>query len=127
MSLYELPFAKIAILREDIAEVYMNEGVEIDINMINEYHAFLLSHLRAPFSLLVNKVNTYSYDFEAQRKLATLLEINAIAVVAYSRVARIAMDSLASFPREIEWNMSLFTNRTDALTWLIQEQNKLTE
>ncbi|MFT5880116.1 MAG: hypothetical protein ACI86X_001243 [Moritella sp.] len=127
MSLYDLPFAKITILREDIAEVCMKEGVEIDVDMLNEYHAFLLAHLRAPFSLLVNKVNTYSYDFEAQKKLGTLLEINAIAVVAYSRVTRITMDSLASFPREIEWNMALFTNRTDALTWLIQEQNKLPE
>lgn len=69
MELHELSFAKIIILREDIAEVIVNEGVEMTVEMVDEYHNFLLSHLRAPFSLLVNKLNAYTYDFDAQEKL----------------------------------------------------------
>lgn len=125
MKLYMLPFAKITLIRDDLAEVVMNEGVEINTKMLNQYHDFLLNHLRAPFSLLINKINTYSYTFDAQAKLATLEEINAIGVVAYNRVAIMALDSLASFPREVEWNMKVFTNYDDALTWVVAEQEKV--
>ena len=122
MDLYELPFAKIIILRDDIAEVMINEGVQMDASMVEQYHAFLLSHLQHPFSLLVNKVNAYSYDFDAQAKLATLEEIRAIAVVAYNRVSRIATETLASFPRAVKWNLKIFSNREEALSWLEAQQ-----
>jgi hypothetical protein len=122
MDLHELPFAKIIILRHDIAEVIINDGVKMDIAMVEQYHDFLLSHLRAPFSILVNKINSYTYDFDAQEKLATLKEINAMAVVAYNPVTEITTEILASYPRNVKWNLRIFSNRDDALTWLLSEQ-----
>ncbi len=124
MNLYELHFAKIIILHEDIAEVLINDGVDMNVKMVDEYHDFLLSHLRAPFSLLINKVNPYSYDFHAQQKLATLKEINAMAVVAYNRMTEITTESLISFPRQVKWNLKMFSNRDEALIWLIAEQSE---
>jgi hypothetical protein len=125
MDLHELPFAKIIILRDDIAEVMIDDGVIMDLAMVEQYHDFLLSHLRAPFSLLVNKVNAYSYDFDAQEKLATLKEINAMAVVAYNRVTKIATENLASFPRGVKWNLRIFSDREEALAWLLSEQESI--
>ena len=123
MDLHELSFAKIIILRDDLAEVMINDGVQMDADMVAQYHEFLLAHLRAPFSLLINKINAYSYNFEAQEKLATLKEINAMAVVAYNRVTRITTETLASFPRDVKWNLRIFSNREDALSWLESQQN----
>ncbi len=122
MDVFELPFARINILREDIAEVMINEGVLMDLAMVEQYHDFLLTHLNAPFALLINKVNSYSYDFDAQEKLATLKEINAMAVVVYSQVSRIATETLVSFPRNVKWNLEIFTNRDEALAWLVSQQ-----
>ena len=122
MDIHELPFAKIIILRDDIAEVMINDGVKMDIAMVEQYHDFLLSHLRAPFSLLVNKIHSYTYDFDAQEKLATLKEINAMAVVAYNPVTEITTETLASYPRNVKWNLRIFSNRDDALTWLFSQQ-----
>lgn len=122
MDLHELPFAKIIILHDDIAEVMINDGVKMNIAMVEQYHDFLLSHLRAPFSLLINKINSYTYDFQAQEKLATLTEINAMAVVAYNRVTEITTETLASYPRDVEWNLEIFPNRDLALAWLLSEQ-----
>ncbi len=122
MDLHELPFAKIIILDDNIAEVMVNEGVTMDVEMVDQYHEFLLSHLRAPFLLLINKVNSYTYDFDAQNKLATLKEINAMAVVAYNRTTRLITESLASYPREVRWNLKVFSNRDDALAWLLSNQ-----
>ena len=124
MDLHELPFAKIIILREDIAEVLINEGVEMDIKAVNHFHDFLLSHMRHPFSLLINKINHYSYDFAAQSKLGALKESSAIAVVAYSRITEISTESVASFPRDVKWNMKIFSNRDEALSWLESENNE---
>ena len=122
MDLHELPFAKIIILRDDIAEVMINDGVRMDTAMVEAYHDFLLSHLHAPFSLLINKINSYTYDFHAQEKLATLKEINAMAVVAYNRVTRITTETLASYPRDVKWNLEIFSNQDEALAWLISQQ-----
>lgn len=122
MDLHELPFAKIIILRDDIAEVMINDGVRMDTAMVETYHDFLLSHLHAPFSLLINKINSYTYDFHAQEKLATLKEINVMAVVAYKRVTRITTETLASYPRDVKWNLEIFSSRDEALAWLMTQQ-----
>ncbi len=124
MYLHELSFAKIVILREDIAEVIVNDGVEMDRAMTEEYHDFLLSNLRHPFSLLINKVNSYTYTFDAQINLATLKEINAMAIISYNRITKKSTENLASRPRAVDWNLKIFSNRDEALTWLESEQEE---
>ena len=122
MKLHELPFAKIIILEDNLAEVVIDEGVIMNVEMVTQYHDFLLSHLRVPFSLLINKLNSYTYDLDAQIKLATLKEIEAMAVVAYTRITELTTDALASQPRKVEWNLKIFNNRDEALTWLKYNQ-----
>ena len=124
MNSHKLPFATIDIIRDDIAEVRINDGFEMDEKTVEQYHSFLLSHLHAPFSLLINKVNAYSYSFGAQEKLATIKEIRAMAVVTYSQGSKDTTELLASIPRNTEWNLNMFSDRTKALNWLLSQQNK---
>ena len=124
MELHELPYAKIIILQDDMAEVIVDGEIVMDEAMVEHYHGFLLSHLNAPFSLLINKVNSYTYDFNAQLKLATLEEINAMAVIAYNRITKNTTELLASYPRSKKWNLKVFSNRDEAMYWLISEQKK---
>ena len=123
MDLYDLSFAKIILLREDIAEVIVDEGIEMDMAMTEEYHQFLLAHLRSPFSLLVNKINSYSYDLDAQKNIATLKEINAMAVVSYNRATKNRTKHLASIPRTVDWKIKIYSSRAEALAWLEAEQD----
>jgi len=125
MTSFDLKFGCVNILQEDIAEVVINEGVELDHQMVDVYHTFLLKHLNPPFSLLVNKHYAYSYTFDAQKKLATLPQINAIAVVVYNQKTYAATDSVIDFPREVDWKVQIFKERQTALSWLQQEQNQL--
>ena len=125
MNLYELSYAKIIVLQDDIAEVIINDAVVMNAVMVEQYHEFLRSILTSPFSLLINKINSYTYDFDAQIELATIGEINAMAVVAYSRITELATESLASYPRSKKWNLQIFMNRDDALAWLVLEQKKI--
>ncbi len=117
-DVHELGFGKIIILDEDLAEVIIDKGVEMDMGMVNEYHNFLVTHLKAPFSLLINKVNSYTYSFAAQRKLATIPQIKAMAVVTYNPVTEKTTRSLLGIPRDREWHIKLFNDRDLALQWL---------
>lgn len=127
MDIYELPFLKIIILREDIAEVIVNDGVQMNLPMVEQYHQLLLSHLRPPFSLLVNKINAYTYDFAAQQDLATLDEINKMAVVSYTRVTTTSTEYLSAISRKKNWDLRIFQDRDAAYAWLVAEQDKLRE
>jgi len=122
MTLHELSFGKIIILKEDIAEVIINHGVELTGQLVDEYHDFLCNHLQVPFSLLVNKIHDYSYNFAAQKKLAAIPEINSMAVVVYKQASERVTQLLTVIPREIDWNMKIFSDREMALAWVEDNQ-----
>lgn len=125
MGVHRLSFADISILQNDIAEIVVDEGVEIDQLMVAEYHQFLLANLSAPFAVLVNRKNAYTYTFEAQKTLAAINEMNAIAVLAYNRLARLSTEAINNMPREVDWNMQLFSDRNEAFNWLLCQQRLL--
>jgi len=105
--------------------VIINENVEMTLEMVEQYHTFLLSRLISPFSLLINKINSYTYSFDAQVNLATIEEINAMAVVAYTQVSQISTEYLkTTVPRKVSWNLKIYNNREDALNWLLLQQEK---
>jgi len=124
MNLHELPFAKIIIHQDDIAEVIVNNEIEITKKIVDEYHRFLLSHLQSPFSLLINKLNSYSYSFEGYQQLQTFKEITAIAVVVYNAVTAESTKLLASYPRDIPLQLEIFSNRDKAFNWLQIQQKQ---
>ena len=126
MNSHQLAFAQINIIQDDIAEVIVNDGIEMTLEMVEQYHDFLQSHLVSPYSLLINKINQYTYDFDAQMKLATLEEINVMAVVAYNQTTNLTTQALAAMPRNKNWNLSIFPDREQALLWLRTQQENVT-
>jgi len=125
MSLHVLDFAKIIILSDEIAEVIVNEGVVMDGQIAEELETFLNLHLAAPFSVLVNKVNSYTYKFCAQLKLANFQNFHAIAVVTYDNISKIRTEVLRdTTPANKDWNLQLFSTRELAVEWLEVEQEK---
>lgn len=126
MKVHILDFAKIIILHDDIAEVIINEGIEMTEEMVDIYHRFLIDNLRTPFSLLINKINDYTYDFQAQLKIANISNIHAMAVVTTARFSEVSTVMLAkTTPRKRSWNMQLFSDRQVALDWLEIQQDKV--
>lgn len=120
MNVHRLSFATITILADDLAEVVVDHGVDMSEAMVNEYHAFLRSHLSAPFSLLINKINSYSYDFAAQESLASIPEIERMAVVAYKQTTANVTRLLTTIPRQYAWRLEIFSDRDAALAWLME-------
>ena len=123
MPTHRLSFGTITILADDLAEVIVDQGVEMNEAMVNEYHEFLRTHLTAPFSLLINKINNYSYNFQAQKNLAAIPEIDRMAVVAYKRTTENVTRLLNKIPREYPWHLEIFSDRDTALAWLLEPES----
>lgn len=123
MEITELSFAKIIKLDADMAEVIVNDGIEYDMDMLEEYHAWICNNMQTPSCILVNKVNDYTYTFEVQRKLAAIPEIRAIAHLVYSRASKLATQAMIDLPKVAPWNTNIFHDRESALQWL-QEQRQ---
>lgn len=118
---YILSFGRIIKLQDNLAEVIVNKDVEFNTAMIDEYHTWLLENLSAPFALLINKINPYTYTFDAQLNIANLPGIRAMAILAYSRVTEESTNVLISMPRKNKWNVRQFHLRANALSWLNDE------
>lgn len=123
MELYELPFAKCIKLSDDTVEVIVNEGVEYDIDMLNQYHGWVKTHLKHPCYIMVNKINSYTYTFDVQRKIATIPEIKAVAHVVYNRASQVATEAMAELPRTRPVNYNIFSSREAALAWLDKQRS----
>jgi uncharacterized hydantoinase/oxoprolinase family protein len=124
MEIHHLSFAKIAILNTNIAEIVVDEGVELNGKMTNELHHFLLTNLDHPFSLLINKINSYSYTCDAQMTLGAIAELKSIAVVVYSNISKVITQDMGNIDRPINWHMEIFEKKTSALTWLVATQSE---
>lgn len=118
MEMYQISFARIYILRSDLAEIIVDDGVDININMVNEIHTALLSLLDNSFSLLINKSHAYSTQLDALIKFGALSAINKIAVFAPNKLAKMSADFSATIPSSTDLNIEVFTERDEALAWV---------
>lgn len=125
MKKYKLSFGHIIKLEPHMAEIIINEGVEMDMSMVGEYHDWLNDHLASPCLLLVNKIHHYTFSFEAQQNIARLDKIRGIAIVSYSKVTADTARFIASIPTAPHWQLEIFSNRKSALNWLAFCKNEM--
>lgn len=118
MKDYKLSFGTITIIKDDLAEVIINDGVEMDEIMVDEFHDFLLSFLKRPFFILMNKKYPYSYSFYAQKLVLNLKEIHSIAVLYYNIGGLMSTETLINMNESNNWNIEMFQSRDEALSWL---------
>ena len=118
MERFKLSFGEIKILDKNLAEVIVDEGVLFDEVMVDEYHDFLLNSLTPPFFLLINKKHSYTYTFNAQKIIANLKEIKAMAVLLSTHGGEMSTRTLMNINGNYKWNIELFQNRVEALKWL---------
>lgn len=119
-----LSFGQIIKIQDNLVEVLVDADVEFNMDMIAEYHTWMLENLNAPFAILANKINAYTYTFEAQMNIANLPQIKAMAVVSYSKATEESTNVLIGMPRKTKWNIRIFDDRETALNWLRIELDK---
>ncbi len=122
MNINELSFGKVIILNSNLVEIIVDEGIEMDLAMITEYHNWISKNLSGPCMTLINKINSYTYSFDAQLVLGSLEQIKATAVLASRNSAITTTEYLRTFPRSNPWNLKIFIIRNEALLWLEKQR-----
>ncbi len=122
---HQLSFGKINILEDSIAEVIINHNVKISIEMIEECDQFLSEHFSDSFGVLVNKIYTYDYTYEAKLMLGSHEKLKAIAVVNYHSIGVVQSDKIAKLRASDHLNIKVFSGLDlgwqQAYEWLKQE------
>lgn len=125
MRKHRLSFADINIVSDSIAEVIIDEGLEVSIEMIEEYDTYLACIFKGKYGVLLNKINNYSYSPEAQFIMGSTDNIVAIAAVNYNEQGRQSSKVVAKKRIIDQLNFRTFSGLElgwqDAVTWLKQE------
>ncbi|MGS2723546.1 hypothetical protein ACVBEJ_07350 [Porticoccus sp. GXU_MW_L64] len=105
-------------LADDLAEVIVSEGMEVTAAMVDECGELLEQHFSCPCRVLINRKNSYHYNFDAQQRLADLESVSSVAVLAYNGAGEIAAKIVRMFPGKGSWRVNIFYDRRSALEWL---------
>lgn len=120
MKKCRLSFAEILMLKEDLIEIIVDEGIVVNEVMVDEFHDFLLTNISAPYRILISTRNSYSYTFRAQLLIAKLKQIEAIGVSIENTGALMSFETMNFLNKNNRCNIQfeLFMTRIEALAWL---------
>jgi len=125
MQKHRLSFAEVNIISDDIVEVIIDEGVEVSIEMVEEYDNFLACIFNGDYGVLINKINNYSYSAEAQFIMGSAEDIVAIAAVNYNEQGKQSSKAIAGIRIVDQLNVKAFSGLElgwqQAMTWLQNE------
>ena len=83
---------------------------------------FLIEHLDLNSCLLINKINSYTYNFDAQQHIFLPERIYAYAVLAPSVSSRLATESMMMMHRnQPDLNLKIFDDYDLAMQWLNEQ------
>jgi len=80
---HQLSFGKINIINGNIAEITINKNIEMSLEMVEECEQFFSDNFVDWFGVLVHKIHSYEYSYEAKLTMGTHEKLKAIAVVNY--------------------------------------------
>jgi len=125
MRKHRISFADINIISDSIAEVIIDEGVEVSIEMVEEYDNFLACIFNGNYGVLINKINNYSYSAEAQFIMGSSENIVAIAAVNYTEQGKKSSKAIADRRSIDQLNFRTYSGLNlgwqEAMDWLNQE------
>ncbi len=122
---HRLSFANISFISNDIAEVIVDNNIEVTIEMVEEFDDFLSAYDHTHLGILINRIHSYTYTFEAQFCLYSHQKIKAIALVYYSPQCRQSTQDILDLRFMDKLNLKIFSgielSWQQAQDWLQQE------
>lgn len=123
---YTLSFGYILRVRENIAELLIDEGTTVTVDMYEEYLEFIHENFAKPYAVLLNSINQFSFSPAVNSKVGANNSLAAIATVTYSKPQRAMIDKYENVDEE--FNLRKFCGfnlgRNQAIQWLDLELNK---
>lgn len=115
-----LSFCKIIPRTENITEVIIDNDVEVNDEMVDEYHAWLDAHHDGDFAILVNKTNRYTYTFNAQLRLGKIEKMKLAAFLVRDSAGETAVKAMMGIKSRRQMPNNIFYDHAEALNWLQQ-------
>ena len=114
MEPVRLSFADLYFPGDGIAESFVDEGINVTVEMYRELLEAFDQHTPRPTKLLANRKNSYSFSFRAMQFANNNTSLQAVAVVERSFASRI----ISRFVKPKHYILKSFDSRDDALAWL---------
>jgi hypothetical protein len=122
---HRLSFGFYKIFANNIVEVTADEGVEMTLEMVEECHEFMSENVEGEFALLINRINNYTYTYEAKLSVASYTGLKALAFVCYSEESVSVTEELQKNRSFDQWKYPIFSGLElgwqQAYQWLENE------
>jgi len=128
ITTYMFNFGYIRIISHNIVEITVNAGIEVDLEMVEECDNFLVAQFKEDFGLIINKINDYTFSYEAQLCILSVCNLKAIALVYYSEQNKKLAPHAEARRESDKLNVKAFSGyefgHQNAQKWLNEELNK---
>ncbi len=122
---HRLSFGYFTLLAENIVEVVIDDGIELSLEMVEECDQFFKAHIFGEFGMLINRINEYSYSYEARLSIGSYEGLKVLAFVYYTDECKNMFEQLIATRAYDQWNSQIFSGLElgwqQALGWLEQE------
>ena len=120
MVFKEIKFGIYREIEPGIVEVIINEGIDLNAEMIEFAEGVLTNYYGdKEYCLLVDRVYSYSITFAAMQRLTYMKNLAALAIVVHSDHSRHA----ALIHEKFQDNIKVFYTYFEALNWLYSHLN----
>lgn len=126
---HQLSYATVKIIADNLAEVVVNNNIMITLEMVEEFEEFVSATFKQPFALIINKINTYNYSFEAMSCMASNENLVAMAVISYDDLMKDPINRVLELRRMDELNIKIFSGLElgwqQGRNWLLEQLAKV--
>ncbi len=118
-------FGQINLLTTNIAEVIINDKIEVTLEIVDEYDALMAKHFAINYAILVNRINSYSFSYEALLCVASAQNLKALALINYRAENAQQTQNLKTIRHMDNLNIKEFSGldlgRENAIKWLNEQ------
>ena len=128
ITTYMFNFGYIRIISHNMVEITVNADIEIDLEMVEEFDNFLMAQFKDDFGLIINKINDYTFSYEAQLCILSVCKLKAVALVYYCENKKKLAPHVEARRETDKLNVKAFSGyefgHQNAHAWLIEELDK---
>lgn len=115
-------FGQIVFITENIIEIIIKQNIEITLESMEEYEDLMAKYVKGNYAVLVNRINHYSFTFEAILCVGSAENLKAAASITYDNNNDTHTENLKSIRYMDNLNVKEFSGfelgREKAIKWL---------
>jgi hypothetical protein len=128
---FNTSFGQVKLISSNIVEVIISQDIEVSLELVDEYELIMNKHFTENYAVLVNRVNNYSYAYEALLCIGSSKNLKAAAIINYGKANAQQTKNLQSIRRTDKLNVKEFSGlelgRDSAIDWLKEQLTNTVE